>query len=478
MTSYCINTILCSAIFWAAYQWLLAPLQRHRFNRGYLLLSLVVSFVIPLLHFEVTSPAPWPNNWLLLVNGSPTEAQPALANPTATAARSTFLWWLVGYAVVTGFLLLRLCRNAYTLWQRARCSTSLPLDKARLVLLDTPTAPYSFGRYVFVNQAAYLQGQVPQPVLQHELAHVAQKHTYDILFLEILTIFYWFNPILWLYKKPLQLNHEFLADAAVLNSGQDIAAYQYLLIAHTQNSCNNYTLAAPFSYSFTKKRLQMMTKANAPYMAICRQLAVLPVLALAIALFSAKSWAQTTIPAVVSKADAIPFTEAGISATEMAEYAQLTAKPFDANGIFNNKLWTEADQQKVKTLYLSMSKAQQAQQTVTIMLGSKPLPKIVPTAAQLQAWQNPQKYGVWLDGKRVANSQLRQYAPGDFSQVSSSKLYKNAAHYGQYVYHLDLMTNDYYTRYLAKAAKWGKYYILFKFAKAQNGAGGAMIVVD
>lgn len=81
-----------------------------------------------------------------------------------------------------------------------------------LVLLKDDVLPFTFLNYFFVSQKQYNESALEPEILEHELAHIQQRHSCDILFIEILKCVFWFNPILVLYKKAIELNHEFLAD--------------------------------------------------------------------------------------------------------------------------------------------------------------------------------------------------------------------------------------------------------------------------
>jgi bla regulator protein blaR1 len=202
-----------------------------------------------------------------------------------------------------------------------------------------------------------------------------------------------------------------------------------------------------------------------------RQLAVVPLLALAIFLFSSNTSAQVS-PAMPKPS--IPATTNGIAQAELDEYAQLYAKAFDADGKLAPLQWTAADKERIETLYLAMSPAQQAQQKMKLMPAPGPLLKKVPTTAQLQAWKNAKQYGVWIDGKRISNDALSQYTANDFSHVFSSKLNKNATNYGKHYYQVDLMTHDYYNAYYQATIKTGnKYYISIRV----SGQYGALVAV-
>lgn len=95
-------------------------------------------------------------------------------------------------------------------------------------------------------------------MLAHEMEHVRQGHSFDILILELLTIFQWFNPFIWLLKRSLRENHEFLADNGVLKPGVSSANYRLLLL--NSSFIQQPILANNFNYSLIKIRIKMITK--------------------------------------------------------------------------------------------------------------------------------------------------------------------------------------------------------------------------
>src|SRR5690606_20368631 len=89
-----------------------------------------------------------------------------------------------------------------------------------------------------------------------------QKHSLDVLLVEFLRIVFWFNPLLLLYKKAIQLNHEFLADEAVYSKFQDKAVYQWLIFSKISGNEAGLSISSPFNLSSTKSRLIMMGKSS------------------------------------------------------------------------------------------------------------------------------------------------------------------------------------------------------------------------
>lgn len=121
------------------------------------------------------------------------------------------------------------------------------------VLLEKETLPFVFLNYFFINKEVFQSNQVEKEIYIHELTHIKQKHSLDILFVELLKIIFWFNPIIWSYKKAIQLNHEYLADQAVNNTFENKTAYQFLLLSKISHKSESFNLSSTFNYSITKK---------------------------------------------------------------------------------------------------------------------------------------------------------------------------------------------------------------------------------
>lgn len=125
----------------------------------------------------------------------------------------------------------------------------------------------------------------------HEQVHAKQKHALDILFIELLQIAFWFNPLLYLIKKDIKLNHEFLADQAVINKGTNTKHYQQLLLAFSSNTSHNQ-LANAINYSLIKKRFTVMKTKTSKTIIWFRSLIILPLLAILIYSFSIKHYVE------------------------------------------------------------------------------------------------------------------------------------------------------------------------------------------
>ena len=110
----------------------------------------------------------------------------------------------------------------------------------------------------FINKDDYETKNIEKELFTHELTHVTQKHTLDVIILELVQVIFWINPLFIILKKAIQLNHEFLADETVINKHKNTSQYQHLLLNKAAWK-NEYYLASNLNYSLTKKRLKMMT---------------------------------------------------------------------------------------------------------------------------------------------------------------------------------------------------------------------------
>jgi bla regulator protein BlaR1 len=465
MINYLIKVILCSGIFFLFYKLLLEKEKMHVFNRFYLLLSPVVSFVIPLITIHskaIVLPEIIPAKDIVLNT---------LADVQAGAAMATvnYLPMLIiaFYAAVALLLVIRFWISIKLLASKAFKSIHVKYDEARLVLTNDDAMPHSFLNNIYINQEQYYLNQIDERILRHELAHVKQRHSLDLLLLSFLQAVFWISPFLFLYRKAIQLNHEFLADAAVIKDDEDTAAYQYLLIASAGRQKATF-LSSPFNFLITKKRLVMMTKSTSSQKILLKKLAVLPALALIIFTFSTRSFAQQAAGEVRTVTKEAPYTKEGATPAQMQEYAAIVEKTKGKKGIPMYNLFSDADKKNLEEIYLSMSKAQQAQQIVVFYPRPTPTPKAIPSKQQLDSWKNASVYGVWVNEKKVSNTILDNYSNTDFAHASVSKLYGAAKKGRSYSYQVNLMTKEYYDQYVKEALADKGYHMAIWMSKKQG----------
>ncbi|MBC8033969.1 MAG: M56 family metallopeptidase [Chitinophagaceae bacterium] len=289
------------AFLLAVYFLLLEREKMYRFNRLYLLFSLAFSILIPFVPYKVYTEVASVKH-VEIVNEVSDHLPGAASVLPAEESSTEYLLLLLFcvYGLVAGFLLIRFAKNVFAIFLQTRKHPQVLYHGAKLVLTNASLSNFTFFNYIFLNSEDYHAQRIEKELLSHELAHARQLHSLDILLVEILFVVFWFNPLLILYKKAVQLNHEYLADEAVLSIYRNPKDYQNLLLSKVE--LFSMPLANSFNYLITKKRLTMMTKPFSRTTAACKQLATLPLAALAVFLFSTRVEAQIeTAPQQVLK---------------------------------------------------------------------------------------------------------------------------------------------------------------------------------
>ncbi len=278
-------------LLWGFYVLFLEKENMHVTKRFYLIFSLVFSLVIPLITFTYTtntiqevavSPEP-------IVTSMVFSDQVLAPSPPPVDYTLLIVWFLYGVGVLV--FGIRFIKNLKNITVKIKNSEQLKEASHIKVLINETMVPYTFLKYIFVSKKAYQEKGIPEAVLLHEKTHVIQKHTLDILFIELLQIFFWFNPLLIWIKKSIKLNHEFLADQTVLERQFSLQVYMNMLVNYPNNS-NQVELSSPINYSLTKKRIVMMSRQFSKTRAAARLLLLLPTLIGCMLLFNNEIIAQ------------------------------------------------------------------------------------------------------------------------------------------------------------------------------------------
>ncbi len=267
------------AILLLFYKLLLEKDDMHVFKRIYLLAIPFLSFGIPLITFpeyiEISSEVPVPTGTTENLNFS-----------EKTAEFPIFKWLAIGlYLFGVLFFGSRFFLNLQSLLKKAKRNPKVKIPGAIQVLLKDNIDPHTFWSYVYLNKNKFEEKQIPKEVIDHELAHVRQKHSADVIFVEILQVLLWFLPLVYLLKKAIKLNHEFLADKEVLKKN-DPHQYQHLLLS--LSSGKNPGLVNSINYQSIKKRFTVMRTNTSRKMIWIKSLVLLPLLSVLVYSFSSK----------------------------------------------------------------------------------------------------------------------------------------------------------------------------------------------
>lgn len=288
---YLLKSGLLLVVFYIVYKILLENERMFRFNRAYLLMSIAFSLLIPLQLFSIGSVF---SNKIKIIQlgGIMIEANKVVSDKINYSEILVFLLEFI-YLFIVAVLVLRFVRNIYSFYIKTKKSKVEILKGQKIVLTKESILPHSFWNAIFVNKEDFKNGKIPVELIAHEKAHLQQKHTLDILFIEVLQIVFWFNPMFVLYEKAIKLNHEFLADEAVNKQFGEIRNYQNLLLDFASHK-NTVTLASNINYLITKKRLLMMTKKESTVKMILKISSVAAACVFLLFAFNTEAIAQTS----------------------------------------------------------------------------------------------------------------------------------------------------------------------------------------
>lgn len=283
--TYLCKMVLCSGTLFGYYWLFLRNRRFHHYNRFYLLATLMLSLLLPLIKIPVFNDDSSTLSQVIYRTASFTmpEIQPGqqpltrLTTPEPEQS-SWFTLPRLAWLAYTAVLLLLLVFFVRSLLYIRRLSKRYSYEMVRdLKLYQTqePGTPFSFFRTVFWNDQLDLNSPEGQQIFRHELFHVRQQHSADVLLAEIITIAGWFNPFFYLIRKELQAIHEFLADQYA-SSDSDRYAYAELLVQRMINT-QKIHLTHPFFENHIKRRITMIIQRNKQRYNYCSRLMVLPV---------------------------------------------------------------------------------------------------------------------------------------------------------------------------------------------------------
>ena len=294
---------LVLAAFWLCWRLLLQKDTFHRLNRAVLLGTAAAALVLPLCVITIDK----------TIEVQPMESVPMPAHAAAPAA-----WWppvlLALYFAGAAVVLVRLFLSMLRIRRLVRGSEQRPQEDGTVLCInDSVHAPFSWMKWIVLSQ----EDLASPAILSHEKAHVALRHSQDLLLIDLVTVIQWFNPVIWLLRQDLRALHEYEADAKVLEEGADAREYQYLLVRKAVAG-ERFSVANSFSHSTLKGRITMMCKRPSRRSGAWKTLFILPLVALTLTLS-----ARTRYTYVGKKQDSssLPFTAVYVHADAVqAEY--------------------------------------------------------------------------------------------------------------------------------------------------------------
>jgi hypothetical protein len=295
---YLIEASICLSLFYVIYWLLIKDDTFYRLKRYYLLATVILSMIIPLLpatsltkgfeksilpvkevnvHNSFSQ-----NNFEKIVFGNiPDQPVNFEHKKSFTLLSAFFILYVSGAA----FMLFRFLYNLWQLQLLVMKNELKPYGKYSIISLSTDYPTFSFFRYIFFNDDN-LSPNDKNDILMHEEIHIKQWHSLDIIFIEICKIMFWFIPVIWQYKTSLSKVHECLADQYLVELKSDrILDYQSLLLKQYLSNIR-IELAHPFNFSLIKFRINMMTKTKSMWWAKYKLLFAVPIIILSLVAFS------------------------------------------------------------------------------------------------------------------------------------------------------------------------------------------------
>lgn len=267
---YVLKSSICLLLLLLIYKLFLERENLHVLKRFYLLFSLIAAYVIPLITFRTfeiheTSTINFINSQHY-TNGI---FNTVYNEPSGFWVGLIFSIYIIGLVLS----LYKFIKNIKDINLKINTNLKIKDKEITIVLLKEDIEPYSFFNYVFINESDYKSNFVSEEVMIHERAHANQKHTSDLILIELFKVVFWFNPLLIYVKEAVKLNHEFLADKAVIKKGLNIESYQLILLDFFSNQKQN-SLVSSISSSGIKKRFLIMNKKLSKSVVISRILII------------------------------------------------------------------------------------------------------------------------------------------------------------------------------------------------------------
>ena len=311
---YILKSSLCLAVFYLFFMVALSKDTLYRFNRYIIVVLFALSLILPFINISVGSETPYSGMALNI------EALLAMANSNnvveeaTSATPSVLIWILVIYfvGVITAFgkALISFVQMIKMLRQKDSQKSSLE-GGVTLIIHDKVQAPFSWMKFIVISGRDYMESG--DEIVTHELAHIYNRHSLDLILAEAVKIIHWFNPAAYLLKRELQNIHEYQADESVIKNGIDAKKYQLLLIKKAVGD-RLYSMANSFNHSKLKNRITMISKKKSQKKAALKALFLLPLSMFAVVAFATEE--VSTVLAPVSEVKVTDFIQSDTIKTQ------------------------------------------------------------------------------------------------------------------------------------------------------------------
>ncbi|WP_445452118.1 M56 family metallopeptidase [Flavobacterium sp. 25HG05S-40] len=274
------------AVFYLAYHFLVRKETFFNSNRWFLLSGLLTSLLLPLYFLEKTI---WITRPKIAVQNVPVLTQQPITIIKNIPAVEAFDWmqfiW-ISYLIIACTLVVKIVLNLISLYRMLHKQQIVKDKQFKVVNLNDNIAPFSFFNYIVCNADLYSSEEL-KSIFLHEKIHSREKHSIDVLVAESLCAVFWFNPFMWLYKKAITQNLEYIADQKAIQQLADKKSYQHALLKVVSNQ-NCLPITNHFYQSLIKKRIVMLNKNQSRSTSYVKFAVVIPVLIAFVLLFQVK----------------------------------------------------------------------------------------------------------------------------------------------------------------------------------------------
>ncbi|MFI2742105.1 TonB family protein [Zhouia sp. PK063] len=277
MINTIIQLMIYQSIFMLIYHLFFKKETFFNINRLYLIGSFICSVVLPFLTFEVNRMAMSQTIKMVhlpeIVLTQPTKSP--VPNEEFVVSTVSLIYIVLFAGMFISLLLLLFKINK--VYQLKRRGNPIQLGSSTVVQLPNSNAAFSFFNIIFLGDSVIKKEY--EHILNHELVHIKQRHSYDLMLFEIFKIVMWFNPLVYSYQKQISELHEFIADSCAVKSGAKKQHYNFLLSEVFQTK--EFTFVNQFyNHSLIKKRIVMLQKTKSKKARLFKYGLLLPVLLL------------------------------------------------------------------------------------------------------------------------------------------------------------------------------------------------------
>ena len=284
---YLLKVIICSGILCSYYFLALRNKIFHRWNRFFLLASVILALVVPVMKINIFQKPDEDKGTVIKMLQSINYGDEVVIEYGRKGFHiNSELITESAYILISAIFLTIFFIALYKIIRLKKKYPETQIEGIHFITTDAKGTPFSFFNSIFWNNAIDLNSKPGQQIFNHEIAHIKEKHSYDKTFMNIVLIFFWINPFFWLIRKELNMIHEFIADQKALEDS-DINAFAEMIL-QTVYPTQNFSLANNFFYSPLKRRLLMLTKNKNPKVSYLSRLLVLPLAAIVFFAFTLK----------------------------------------------------------------------------------------------------------------------------------------------------------------------------------------------